>query len=240
MRILLIAGHGAGDCGAIGNGYRESDLTRELVKMIGSLLNPYASVTIYDTNRNAFKDLKQGSFKVGQFDYALEVHFNAFSKASAKGTEIYVTTAEKTIGVEKRIMQNLSKFFTLRDSDGVKVKDFAVIRNLKAKGISSALLEVCFITNSEDMKIYQGSKVQIAKAITEALKTGLNLTNTSQSTSDGITDHRTHKLKTGDTLWALSVKYLGNGSRWKEIQMINPGLNPDNLPIGQTIKIPAK
>lgn len=39
MKILLISGHGAGDCGAIGNGYKEADLTRELVKLIDNELN---------------------------------------------------------------------------------------------------------------------------------------------------------------------------------------------------------
>ena len=31
MNVLLIAGHGNGDSGAIGNGYEEAELTREFV-----------------------------------------------------------------------------------------------------------------------------------------------------------------------------------------------------------------
>ena len=34
MKILLIAGHGAGDTGASGCGYKETNLTRELVNLI--------------------------------------------------------------------------------------------------------------------------------------------------------------------------------------------------------------
>ena len=30
MNILLIAGHGDGDCGAVGSGYQEAELTRGL------------------------------------------------------------------------------------------------------------------------------------------------------------------------------------------------------------------
>ena len=38
MKILLIPGHGDGDPGAIGNGFNEADLTRELLKLIKSKL----------------------------------------------------------------------------------------------------------------------------------------------------------------------------------------------------------
>ena len=79
MKILLIAGHGAGDSGAVGNGYKEADLTRELVKLIAKHLKDYATVTIYDQTRNAYKDVNNGKLGVGtnQYDYALEIHFNS-------------------------------------------------------------------------------------------------------------------------------------------------------------------
>ena len=42
MKILLIAGHGAGDTGASGCGYKETNLTRELVNLIAPKLRKYA------------------------------------------------------------------------------------------------------------------------------------------------------------------------------------------------------
>ena len=36
MKILLMNGHGAGDSGATGNGYKECDLTRELADLVES------------------------------------------------------------------------------------------------------------------------------------------------------------------------------------------------------------
>ena len=44
MKILLIAGHGAGDPGASGCGYKEANLTRELVNLIAPKLRKYATV----------------------------------------------------------------------------------------------------------------------------------------------------------------------------------------------------
>ena len=179
MKILLISGHGAGDTGATGNGYKEANLTRELVKLIAPKLRKYATVDIYDQTRNAFKDVQNGKFKVGDYDYALEVHFNAFSDPKAHGTEIFVTTKEKGITVEQAIMKNMNRYFTLRDNDsifdGVKKTNFLVIKTLKEKGISGALIEVCFITNKNDMIVYQTNKDAIASDIVAGIVTGFGL-----------------------------------------------------------------
>lgn len=48
-----------------------------------------------------------------------------------------------------------------------------------------------------------------------------------------------HKVVKGDTLWALAVKYLGKGNRYKEIMAMN-GLTSDALTIGMELKIPNK
>ncbi|WP_336296850.1 N-acetylmuramoyl-L-alanine amidase [[Clostridium] innocuum] len=60
MKILLIAGHGAGDPGASGCGYREANLTRELVNLIAPKLRKYAIVDVYNENRSAFYDVQNG------------------------------------------------------------------------------------------------------------------------------------------------------------------------------------
>ena len=180
MKILLIAGHGAKDPGATGNGYKEADLTREVVKLIKTPLKKYAEVVIFDTGKNAYKEVKNGTFKIPEgIDYALEIHFNAYANQKAHGTECFVTTREKAITVEKAIMKRLAMFFTLRDDeatkDGVKRSNFAVINTLKNRGISGALLEVCFITNKADMIVYQSNKERIAEAIVEGIVDGFKL-----------------------------------------------------------------
>jgi N-acetylmuramoyl-L-alanine amidase len=185
MKILLISGHGAGDPGASGNGYKEADLTRELVNLIASKLNKCAIVDIYDQKRNAYKDVQVGKFKPGKYEYVLEVHFNAFN-GKGHGTEIYVTTREKGITVEQAIMKNMSKFFTLRDNDsifdGVKRENFSVINKCKNLGMSGALLETCFIDNKADMKVYQDHKNEIAEAIVNGIVAGFGLKKTSGET----------------------------------------------------------
>jgi N-acetylmuramoyl-L-alanine amidase len=173
-KILLISGHGQGDSGAVGNGYKEANLTRELVDLLAIELKKYVNVEVYNKSRDAFKDVKNGNFNVGKYDYALEIHFNAFN-GKAHGSEIYVTTRESGITVEQEIMKNMKKYFTLRGTDGVKREDFAVINTLKNKGISGALLEVCFIDSATDMKVYKNYKKDIAKDIVVGIAKGFGL-----------------------------------------------------------------
>ncbi|MBU2402869.1 MAG: LysM peptidoglycan-binding domain-containing protein, partial [Alphaproteobacteria bacterium] len=47
-----------------------------------------------------------------------------------------------------------------------------------------------------------------------------------------------HVVAPGDSLWNISLKYYGTGTKWKMIADANPDANPDDLKIGSTLKIP--
>lgn len=193
-KILLISGHGAGDPGASGNGVKEADLTIELANLVYTKLSAgYVSeVMLYPIAENAYKDVKAGKFNVpAGVSYVFEIHFNAFN-TSAFGAEIYVCINDKTVTVEQEIMKNLSPYFKLRTSDGVKRDDFAVINHCWRKGIESALLETCFIDNANDMRIYQANKHNIAQGIADGIAKGLGLKKkTTAPTTPGTATNKT-------------------------------------------------
>lgn len=180
MKILLISGHGAGDPGAVSQFGKEADETIYMVEEIKKTLSAYAQVDLYPTERNAYKDAKAGKLAVdfGNYGYVLEVHFNSGAadlkgNGRTTGTEIYVTTAEKTVGVETKIVQSIAALgFKNR---GVKRTNFTVIYRAKAAGVSSALLEVCFIDDKDDMSAYAAKKTQIAAAVANAIATQFGL-----------------------------------------------------------------
>lgn len=185
MKILLISGHGAGDPGAVSQFGKEADETIYMVEEIKKTLSAYAQVDLYPTERNAYKDAKAGKLAVnfGNYNYVLEVHFNSGAadlkgNGRTTGTEIYVTTAEKTVGVETKIVQSIAALgFKNR---GVKRTNFTVIYRAKAAGVSSALLEVCFIDDKDDMSIYAAKKAQIAAAVANAIAVQFGLKKGSQ------------------------------------------------------------
>ena len=178
MKILLIAGHGAGDPGAVGNGYKEADLTREVVSLLAPKLVQLCRVDIADISKNWYEYLKSHSFNFKPYDYVLEVHFNS---GGGTGTEIFVTTSEKGTGVETAIVQQICAAVGYKNR-GVKRKDWNVISKAKAQGVSSALLEVCFIDSAADIKTYQSRKNDIVNAIVSGIAEGFGLQRKEETT----------------------------------------------------------
>lgn len=199
-KILLISGHGAGDAGACGNGYREVDLTREFVNILAPKLNKYATVDVYDQNRDAFQDLCMGCLNISNdYTYVLEVHFNSASNA-AYGSEMYVVHEESGITVEQEVMKQMANFFTLRDNDsifdGVKRENFGVINRVHDLGMSGALLEVCFISNTSDIHTYQSNKYTIADGVVQGIVDGFGFAPSNNQPSSAPTPNNPTHVQT--------------------------------------------
>ena len=176
LKLLLIAGHGANDPGACSSYGIESDEARKVVARLVELFKNYKdiSVDVYPTDRNCYSDVTTSRVQVNManYDYVFEIHFNS-ATASARGTEVWVTPTESSIAVEKRIVDNLSSVgFTNR---GVKKEYFAVISFAKNKGVSSALVEVCFISNQNDMNLYRNKFEQVCNAMVSGIADGFGL-----------------------------------------------------------------
>lgn len=172
MKILLIAGHGDGDSGACGNGYREADLTREVAALLNERFKGVCAAEVADTSKNWYEYLGSHNFSFAGYDYVLEIHFNS---GGGTGVEIFVTTSEQRIGVETAIVKQISNAVGYRNR-GVKRTNFRVISRAKAQGVSSALLEVCFIDSASDVNTYQNRKSDIANAIVNGIAEGFGLT----------------------------------------------------------------
>ncbi|AVK85262.1 peptidoglycan-binding protein [Lysinibacillus sp. B2A1] len=48
---------------------------------------------------------------------------------------------------------------------------------------------------------------------------------------------KTHTVKSGETLWAIAKKYLGDGSKYTELAKLNKISNPNVIKVGQVIKL---
>lgn len=176
LRILLIAGHGAGDPGACSNYGIEANETRRVVNELKSIFNGYEVVVdVYPIDRNAYADIGNGTLQVNfaNYDYVLEVHFNSAANAAATGVEVWVTPIENGITVEQFIVNKVSALGY--PNRGVKREDFRVIRTAKNRGISAALIETCFISNQGDMSRYNSNFSKLCNAIVEGVAEGFGI-----------------------------------------------------------------
>ena len=185
MNLLLISGHGAADPGATsyipGRTRREADETRRVTAAVAKALDGYCGVTIYPTDRNAYDDFRKGTLaavaQFSQYDFVLEVHFNALSQSvsdgSTKGVECYVPTDATDTTLPAALCRNLSAL-GLRNR-GVKRKNWSVIHTAQRTGTPAALLEVCFIDDPDDMAVYSSKFAQIVQSIADGFIKGLSL-----------------------------------------------------------------
>ena len=171
MKILIVSGH-EGYTGAVVGNRIEAVMAEQLShKIVDELIRQGHQATEADFNMFELLEQNPSRLDLRVYDYILEVHFNITEGGA--GTEIFVPKGTKAVSVEAAIMERLGKYFTKRkdytDGDYVKEGDYWILKALKDRNI--ALLEVAFLDNDNDMKIYfentDGIAVDIARGILE-------------------------------------------------------------------------
>lgn len=166
-KIILSAGHGGIDPGTSGNGYIERDLAIELRNLIVAELKALGINALVDDDKNALKQTLlwlRGKFTTG--DILVDIHWNS-AGPDAKGSEIFIPDQSSTF--ERMLAGELLKCFTIFGfkSRGVRPESESARKSLgwMRPGAENLLIEVCFISNALDMKLYQANKHGIARRI---------------------------------------------------------------------------
>lgn len=187
------------------DGLFEKDFALDLVKRINKRLveHGFKTVLTRTTDVNPGNVSKRAQICVNaKCDYALSLHFNGFGNESASGCEVFVPYGEKFANVEVGYKTVLAKFFkerapfarsnsyydrnntfdkkmdmvTKRFNAYDTQKDyFGFIRTAWEQGLSTDLLEVCFLTNPEDFKTYTENVDAIADGISRAIVEGFGV-----------------------------------------------------------------
>lgn len=221
FKLLLIAGHGNGDSGAVGNGYKEADLTRELVTFIKAAADTAGiSCTVADTSRNYFSYLRDGgTYDFTPYTYVGEIHFNASSTADTTGdgkitgSMFYISQSETGHSVEDAILQQMYAIGSSQAWDGVIVAQrqftggLLVQERVRAQGVSHGLFETCFISDKDDMDWYQNNKANIAQAYIRGLIVGFEL-----SGADSSAENTTYIGKGIGTAVSLDAMHIRSGA----------------------------
>ncbi len=161
-RLFVICGHGAGDPGACGNGYREAERVRALGKRIKELGGN--NVMLGDVNRDYYADNGISSLNIPKDYQIVELHMDSAS-ATARGAHVIIKDGLNADQYDTALAKFISGIFPGRANTIVKRNDLANPARAYAKGYSYRLIECGFISNATDVSIFNNNMDKIAKGI---------------------------------------------------------------------------
>lgn len=185
--VILDAGHGGIDSGAIGFGYYESHIVLDIAKMVKGLLESKGVKVVMTRETDDFISLQERAVIDHQYnaDCFVSIHNNAADTAGkAHGMSVFnFKNLGNSYKVSKAIHDSIidAGLYTadrgLRDGSGLYV-----IRKTKAP---ACLCELAFIDNAVDNEMLRTKKPQFAMAVAKGILSFLELDTNLDAPADG-------------------------------------------------------
>ena len=184
--VVLDAGHGGSDSGAVGNRLMEKILTLKIAQYCKAELEQYNGVKVYMTRKNdTFVGLDQRiSIASGvKADVFVSLHINSAVSSSATGAEVFYPNSNyrpalsvqgkrlasaiqknlTSLGLRNRGLKTANSMIGSSYPDGSLADYYAVIRGAKKAGFPGIIVEHAFISNASDAKTFLNTNSQLKK-----------------------------------------------------------------------------
>ena len=174
ISIMLDAGHGGRDPGAVYNGRQEKEDTLELTLAIGEILQNNGIDVEYTRTTDVYESPYQKALEANEagVDYFISIHRNSFPRPNeVNGVESLVYNKQ---GVKYEMAQNINAqletvgFVNL----GVQARPNLVV--LRRTQMPAVLVEVGFINSDVDNQLFDANFDDIARAIADGILDTLN------------------------------------------------------------------
>lgn len=175
--VVLDAGHGAPDGGAVGiSGTLEKDINLSITKKLQSLFEKtgtYVILTRSDDNNispgksGRIRDIKRGDLKARKdyrdnsgADLFLSIHMNKFPEEKYKGAQVfYSKSPDKSKILGETIQNSLKENLDINNNRIAKCADNSIYI-LKDSQIPSVIVECGFLSNYEEEKLLKDDNYQ--------------------------------------------------------------------------------
>ncbi|WP_010268302.1 N-acetylmuramoyl-L-alanine amidase [Paenibacillus senegalensis] len=171
FRIVIDAGHGGKDPGAIGaSGAYEKDFNLSLAKKLYQLLEQEPLFESRLTREDdQFIELEERTAMANDWyaDVLVSIHANTFEDPAVSGTETLYYNAD-SIALAEALQGEVASALNIRDR-GMRKEDFVILTSTQ---MPSVIVEVGYLTNPQEETLLLSSDGQdrAAKAIFEGLK----------------------------------------------------------------------
>ena len=164
--LYLISGHGAGDSGAVGNGYREDEQVRRLAALMVEMGG--GQVSMSDPARNCYYEDGMLNWDIPEGAQVLSLHRDC-ADCYARGGHVLIKSG---IGgaddYDKALADAVAAIFPGRAD---KIREVSWLKNANqasARGIPYRLVELGFISDPEDCRVFEERMGELADAILAA------------------------------------------------------------------------
>ena len=232
-KIIIDAGHGGLDSGAVSGNNLEKNINLNIAKLIYEKLKDLGldvyitrdtDTTLDPTNRiNRIKQLAGNSDKV----LVISNHINS---GGGSGSEVIYalrdsdTLANLILDNLKDIPLNIRESYQRRLPSNPREDYYYILRNTSP--FESIIVEYGFIDNQSDINILNNRQNDLANATVKGILEYIGY-------QDVINETETYEVKPGDTLYSISKRF---NIPVEELKRIN-NLNSNILSIGQILNL---
>ncbi|MDF0605301.1 N-acetylmuramoyl-L-alanine amidase [Neisseriaceae bacterium TC5R-5] len=172
MRIFISAGHSNDDPGAVANGQTEAAIVADFRNMVAFYLREVGHEVVTDGVGTVNQTLSQALKHIPGSDLAVEFHCNAAGSQTAKGVESISLPPLK--GLSQRLSAAIASVLgsPLRGDKGWIDQKQSARGSLAFVNAGGVIVELFFLSNPQELAVYQAKKWLVAKAVAAVMKEG--------------------------------------------------------------------
>ena len=167
--IMLDAGHGGRDPGAVYNGRQEKDDTLNLIFAIGEILQNNGIDVEYTRTTDVYESPYEKAMEANEagVDFFISIHRNSFPQDNiVSGVESLVYQKS---GIKYEMAQNINEQLETVGFVNLGVKERPNLVVLRRTKMPAVLVEVGFINSDIDNQLFDRNFMDIAQAIADGI-----------------------------------------------------------------------
>ena len=236
-RIVVDAGHGGSDPGAVSGSLKESDFNLEAALYMYNRFNELGVPVVItrDTDRTLTRSERLNTMKSFGTDSNVIILSNHINAGGGEGAEIvYPLRSDEELA--KNILEEIGNAGQIKRKVYQRVlpenpsQDYYYIMR-ETPDATALLIEYGFIDNPNDVVKLQNNITDYAEAVVKAVSNYIGVKYVSPSGE--VIDSNTYIVRKGDTLYSISRMF---NMSVNELKRLN-NLTNDNLSIGQVLLI---